>query len=425
MSLVHPTRRELLAWSAAGAGALAFPRPARASLSAADRRFLFVYCRGGWDPTRVFLPTFDFPDLEDEPGAALGQAGNLPFVDHPSRQSVARFLSLYGERTVFFNGFEVRSVAHERCEQLLLTGVPDPGTDDWPALLAGNSREDLLLPCLVASGPTFTSQHTASVVRLGETGQLSRLLDGAALADADMPVAPPSDPVRALLAEHAAARTGAWAAQAPDSWTAHLAARQADALQDLADLDALAGEVDLSVDPSREFLKKAKPILDGLELGLTRCGSILHLGVNETGWDSHAVNDRHQSEHQSLLFGDLLMLMDALDRRVGPVTGGALSDEVTVVVMSEMGRSPWYNVLDGKDHWTWTSAMLVGGGVTGDRVVGGVDGALVGLPVDLSTGEPSPSGTLLSAAHFGASLLALGDVDPGSVLPGIQPVRLA
>jgi hypothetical protein len=238
-------------------------------------------------------------------------------------------------------------------------------------------------------------------------------------------VAPPPDSVQTLLAEHAAARTEDWGARAPDAWTAGLASRQADALQNLANLDALAGEVDLSVDPSREFLTKAKPILDGLELGLTRCGSILHLGVNDTGWDSHAVNDRHQSEHQSLLFGDLLLLMDALDRRVGPVRGGALSDEVTVVVMSEMGRAPWLNELDGKDHWTWTSAMLVGGGIAGNRVVGGVDGALVGLPVDLPSGEPSPAGTRMTAAHFGASLLALGDVDPGPVLPGVEPVLLA
>ena len=425
MSIVRPNRRELLAYGAASAGALALPRRARASVSPADRRFLFVFCEGGWDPTKVWLPTFDFPDIEDEEGAVPGQAGDLPFTYHPSRGSVERFLLLHGDRTAFFNGFEVRSIAHERCRQLLFTGAPDPGLDGWPALLAGQARDDLLLPCLVASGPTFTNRFTSSVVRLGETGQLSRILDGSALAGATQPVeAPPTDVAR-LLDRHAAERAAAWAASAPDDWTATLAARQQDALDSLATLDALSDDLDLSVDPSRNFLTRLQPILDALEVGLTRTGVILHLGVNETGWDTHAVNDRHQSEHQSLLFGDLLLLMDALDERVGPATGGRLSDEVTVVVMSEMGRAPWKNAYDGKDHWTWTSAMLLGGGIQGNRVIGGVDGALVGLPVDLHTGAPSAGGTRLTSAHLGASLLALGDVDPEEWIPGVPAIPLA
>jgi hypothetical protein len=192
-------------------------------------------------------------------------------------------------------------------------------------------------------------------------------------------------------------------------------------LSNLSDLDALAGDVDLSVDPSREFVSQASPILDCLELGISRCGVIRHMGVNDTGWDTHYANDMHQSGHHGLLFADLLMMMAELDARSGPAAGGRLSDETTVVVLSEMGRAPWYNLHDGKDHWTWTSAMLIGGGIQGNRVLGGIDGAGVGLPVDPRTGEPTSSGDLLTAAHLGGALLALGDVDPERYLPDLGP----
>jgi uncharacterized protein (DUF1501 family) len=43
--------------------------------------------------------------------------------------------------------------------------------------------------------------------------------------------------------------------------------------------------------------------------------------------------------------------------------GGLLSDEVVVVLISEMGRFPQRNTGGGNDHWTYTSAMLVGPGV--------------------------------------------------------------
>ena len=62
----------LLAGAAALAPALA---PARsrggrpwASRSAVDprqRRFLFLHCRGGWDPTVAFVPLFDVADMEE------------------------------------------------------------------------------------------------------------------------------------------------------------------------------------------------------------------------------------------------------------------------------------------------------------------------------------------------------------------------
>ena len=93
----RPSRRALLA-GAAGLG-LAAPlglpallgpgaraaAPAAPPVSPGQRRFLFLTCFGGWDPTRALVPAFDDPAVDMEAGAVPYTVGGLTFVDHPGR----------------------------------------------------------------------------------------------------------------------------------------------------------------------------------------------------------------------------------------------------------------------------------------------------------------------------------------------------
>jgi uncharacterized protein (DUF1501 family) len=80
--------------------------------------------------------------------------------------------------------------------------------------------------------------------------------------------------------------------------------------------------------------------------------------------------------------------------------------------MSEMGRTPRLNAAAGRDHWTYTSAMLIGAGVAGGRVIGGMSDSYTGRAINLTSGEPDDAGTPLVPGHLGATLLALADLDP-------------
>ena len=113
--------------------------------------------------------------------------------------------------------------------------------------------------------------------------------------------------------------------------------------------------------------------------------------------------------------------MDSLEQRLGP-TGQALSEEVCVVVFSEMGRHPKLNSHHGKDHWTFTSAMLCGAGVAGGRVIGGYDEQFYGKPVDLESCDLYADGSRLSDKHLGATLLALAGVDWQEYAGGMSPL---
>jgi uncharacterized protein (DUF1501 family) len=102
---------------------------------------------------------------------------------------------------------------------------------------------------------------------------------------------------------------------------------------------------------------------------------------------------------------------------------GTLLDETVVLVGSEMSRSPVLNAALGKDHWPYTSAVLLGGGLVGGRTIGATNDQFVGMPVDLATGAPTASGDRLTSARLVAGLLAGFDVDPEPWLPGARPLR--
>ncbi len=415
------SRRHFLA---ASAGGLLLPRSLLAGASP-ERKFLFLFCRGGWDTSYVFTPLLDYPDLEPEAGAELLEVGGIPFVHNDSRPEVYEFFSSYAHTACVINGLEVRSVTHERCRQLVLTGT-SAGGDDWPAVLAANSSRELLFPHLVVAGPAYTAQYTSAVVRVGDNGQLPTLLDGTALETSTAPVSLPAPDIESLTDAFTRARIDqAIAASAADQRQRVLAG-YGQAMDNLKALEAYAGELSLEseiVGCRRNNAADAALIFDTFELGLSRCGMIEDQGWCAAGWDTHEGNAM-QDWHFQELFASLRTIMADLESRPGEVEARMI-DEVTVVVFSEMGRHPQLNSRGGKEHWTYTSAMLLGAGVAGGQVIGGLDDDGQGMAIDLASGASTTSGVSLTGGNLGATLLAMGGLDPGDFLYEIDPITAA
>ncbi len=392
-----------------GAAGLLLPRRLMAAPAAGDRKLLIVFVHGGWDPTWGIAPMYDSASVDSNPSGEPAESGGIPYVASGDTPSLTTFFETYADRCCLVHGFEVRSVTHERCRRLLMTGKSTSEADDWPSQVAGHSS-GYLLPHVVVSGPSYSSTYTSSVIRLGETGQLSGLLDGSALDHAEPPIPKLRDASAEVVQRYLASRAETYAAAAGAGRQQRIAA---DLLQSSEQL-ALIRELDLDLSVELEDITPVPtllgPALDCLELGYSRAAIVSHRGQYNVGWDSHSGIDQ-QLYNYEVLFDDLITILEDLDSRTGS-SGGRLSDEVTVVVVSEMGRSPQLNALDGKDHWTFTSALFIGAGVAGGRVVGGYDDELVGQAVDFTSGEVSEAGELMGSEHIGATILALMDVEP-------------
>jgi len=404
-------RRRLLSLAPAALATAMWPRRARA-VSAGQRRFLFVHAQGGWDPTRIFSPELDNPDIDTEDEASVASQDGLEWVDHPERPEVTAFLQANASRTAFLNGFEVRSITHTRCEQMLMTGS-GTAADDWGAILAASSSESLSVPSLVLSGPSYTSTLASSVVRTGTSDQLEDLLSGMALVRSDQAPSLLSASALSAIDSALAARTDGLAS-ATTGPTARYLEGYARAQTELAELQALGLSLEAPDDVPADcggVFDQLTMAVNALASGATRCATVQYRGVCGVTFDDHAAIEQH-GYHIDGLFAHLAWTLQLMDDTPGPA-GGSMADETVIVVLSEMGRHPRINGYGGKDHWTFTSAMLVGGGIAGGRVVGAYDDYFLGRDVDLASGEPTDSGVSLTPAHLGATLLALGDVDPG------------
>ena len=95
-------------------------------------------------------------------------------------------------------------------------------------------------------------------------------------------------------------------------------------------------------------------------------------------FDSHANNDPDQMK----LIPELLAGVAYLMRRAGDLK---IREQLVVVVQSEMGRTPTYNTGNGKDHWSIGSAMFLGRGIKGNRVLGATDEKQFAVPFDPTT----------------------------------------
>jgi uncharacterized protein (DUF1501 family) len=142
-----------------------------------------------------------------------------------------------------------------------------------------------------------------------------------------------------------------------------------------------------------------------------------HTAMLQSGyaWDTHTQNMNQGPAHNDL-YASLDALMTALDVE-------DLLSTTTVMVLSEMGRTPKQNADQGKDHWPVTSCMLLGAGVQGGQVLGGTTDALAARSVDLATGAPTDDGVQLQTQNLVAGILENLGVDPEPWLPGVEAFR--
>jgi hypothetical protein len=373
------------------------------------RRFLFVHAEGGWDTLAVFAPLFDAGEIDMEPEAEPWSIGNLSLVDSPLRPVTRGFFERHHQACLVLNGVSVRSVNHETCQAVSLTGSTSDAGIDWPTVLAAADPGRFDLPHVVFSGPSFVGDKGVLVSRA--EGDLQALLVGDLIFGSD----PGSRPLPAgagrIVDRFLARRAAAVAAAYPRSVHA------LDLQQATLRAQRLIGRrLEVNLTPGPTLSSAAKAAIIALSDGVCRCATV-STGFN---FDTH-VDNSLQSAELEILFTTLDEIQEALAITPSP-SGGVLADDTVVVVMSEMARTPAYNGTVGRDHWPYTTMMLMGPGVTGGRQIGGYDQGFNGLGVDPGSGDLDPSRPGITAPAIGATLLALGGIDPGAHLPFAQPI---
>jgi len=399
------SRRTLLG-SLLAAGALG---GTRARAAGEGPKFLLIWWnKGGWDTTYAFDPHFGSDIIPGDPDATLASAGDLSWASNPTRPSVDRVFTSHGSRACIVNGLNVGSIGHDSCTILALTGQRTAAAPDIGAMLSHATGRDQALPYLNLGGPRFTGELGAMLA------PVNHILGGTLAGD--LPRSAAVDTSSEALVDRYLSTVSTRVAASGDA----RAGAFRDALDRRQRISPYASVLSLSEAPdTNEYTALA---VRALQDDLTRAVVIQAPLPNMVNWDSHVDNAYHQDAAFEASFSSLADLLDTLHRTEG-TEGGTLLDETLVLAMSEMGRAPALNAGNGKDHWPYTSVLAVGGGISGGRVVGATDATQVSEPIDLSSGVPSSTGTVLTPAHFMAGVLEAFAVDPEAYLPGITPFR--
>ena len=276
------SRRGLFALGSAG---LLLPRQLFAA-KAGERKFLFVFNPGGWDPLLVFAPVFN-DNMDHLAGDEATKIGDFNLVDGPNRPSVRTFFESWWSKTCLINGLMIPSVAHDVCTRLTMTADSRGAQDDWVSIIAGNGQ-DRLMPNVHVSGPLYPLRYADASVRVGLAGQLPALVTGDALVNQTTPPTIPSASVEALEEAWIRRRVDTWTAAARPGMAARIGGKEQLALERASQLPEVADA--LTVTETGDFYAAASVAVRALSAGLCRTG-IVGFGVGGNGqWDTHAGN---------------------------------------------------------------------------------------------------------------------------------------
>lgn len=180
--------------------------------------------------------------------------------------------------------------------------------------------------------------------------------------------------------------------------------------QDRADNMLYAAQVDsTSLARVTPYIPKSIPkerLAQQAEIALAsfKAGVCVSANLTIGQFDSHANNDADQMK----LIPEFLAGIAYLLRRAEEL---GIRDKLVVVMQSEMGRTPHYNAGNGKDHWSIGSAMFLGTGIRGNRVIGATDEKQFGVALDPATlARDQARGIRLRPEHLHQALRQLAGV---------------
>ena len=152
--------------------------------------------------------------------------------------------------------------------------------------------------------------------------------------------------------------------------------------------------------PSRNF---GPAVQAQLAIAAYKAGIAASANLTVGGFDTHGDHDNRQ-------FASLRRYLEGVDFLMEEAERQGIADNIVVVMGSDFGRTPGYNMNMGKDHWSITSMMFMGTGIPGNTVIGETNHGHVAKTVNPETLELDENGIRITPEHIHLSLRQLAGV---------------
>jgi hypothetical protein len=363
--------------------------------------YVVVNASGGWDTTYLMDPkgVGGINRLYEE-GDILTKGAHrfAPIKEHaqgglPNEE----FFEEFGDELLTVNGLDYSVDNHAPASRYMATGKLDSLAYPTFAALVAACRGPSCPLAFLTFGNYSVTGNLVAMSRVPYLPSLQRIANADAISGNER--SPYHDPfaldrIERTLAEHYEARGGQPRLPRVERSENMLYAAQfnSKALQRVTPL--IPKEL-----PKDRLARQAEIALVSFKAGV--CVSA---NLNIGQFDSHANNDADQMK----LIPELLAGIAYLLRRAEELQ---IREKLVVIVQSEMGRTPNYNSGNGKDHWSIGSAMFLGHGIRGNRVIGVTDEGQFTTPVDPRTLDPdSERGIRIRPEHIHLALRQLAGI---------------
>ncbi len=342
--------------------------------------FAVFNASGGWDTTCLMDPKgveginrlYQQGDILTE--GKIHFAPNAAHID--GGLSNEDFFKRYGSELLVLNGLDYSVNNHSPCSRYMATGKLDSlAYPTFAALVAACRGPDCPLAFLTFGNYSATGNIVA-MARVPYLPTLARIANANAVeGNARSPYHEDFAAARieAALRDQHGARVEHTLLPRVERARGMLYAAQGNSQALRRVTPYIADQV-----PKERLAAQAEIALASFKAGV--CVSA-NLSIGQ--FDSHANNDRDQMK----LIPELLAGVDYTLRRAEEL---GIRDKLVVVIQSEMGRTPFYNKGEGKDHWSIGSVMFLGAGIRGNRVIGSTDDGQFLIPIDPKTLDLQP-----------------------------------
>jgi hypothetical protein len=423
------------------ASPLAVPKKARAADDPYTGLFVItVHAGGGWDPTSLCDPKgFNGNTVPDAANTVemnksygkdeIRQAGNIKYaplfdagvaatvrvgnrntnipegVNRTAIGTAANFFEKHYQHLTVVNGIDVQTNDHDGGTRNTWSGFLAEGRPTFAAMFASAVAREKPLAFMTAGGYDFTA-GTVSATRTGQTGQLLNIaLPNVRNPNSVTPEYFHTPDTYARIERFQRERTQAAAeAQHLPRWRNALNTlfTVRDGNNELKRVVEVLGsnvggktlQASLNDLGNNDFARQVR-----LGIGAYKAGIAASLNLGTPGpFDTHSMHDQSQIPSLRRLLANVDFIWEEL------AIQGVDPAKVMIIVGSDFGRTPGYNDGNGKDHWSTTSMMFMGGPVPGNRVVGASDERHRMLALNPSTLAPDTNGVRITPGIINLAL---------------------
>jgi len=399
-------------------GNIPFMRGAKAAEPYTGPLWIMLHAGGGWDVTSFCDPKGASSPDEMDPmnnylASEIKSAGPGGVIKYAPPQNVGGptdlFFTTHGDKILVINGIDCATNSHDVGTRVTWSGTLMENRPSFAALVAGAAAPDQPM-AFISNGGYDSTAGVVAATRVGNIDAIRRIAFPHLIDPTYDPNQTPfySDATRQRLLETRQARH-----------TAQMDRQNLPRVKASMNMlyTARIGQDDLKrlTDflPDNQTLNSLSNLQRQVAIALAayQAGICVSANLSIGGFDTHGNNDDQQ-------FNQLDALCDGVNYLIAEATNKGIYQNLVGVMGSDFGRTPGYNDQQGKDHWSITSMIMFGKGITGGRVIGSTDPRHNPNTIDPATLAPSPTGIRITPGHVHKALRKLAGIDTSDVVKG-------